>query len=94
VSRAGERANNASSTSGAGGDAARQKTGDTRAARKELTRLERQIATLEKKERRLHDELATHATNYERVAELDDELRSTVAARTEAEEAWLMLSDE
>lgn len=68
--------------------------GDSRAARKELTRLERQIATLEKREAALHDELAAHATDFAKVAELDAELRQTVAAREAAEENWLTLSDE
>ena len=68
--------------------------GDTRAARKELTRLEREIARLEKRETVLHDELATHAADYGRVAELDAQLRQVVADREAAEEAWLSLSDD
>jgi ATP-binding cassette subfamily F protein uup len=73
--------------------AARQRTGDTRSARKELTRLERQIATLDKKESKLHDELATNATDYQRIAELDEQLRTVLADKAAAEEAWLALSE-
>ncbi|MDT4943499.1 MAG: transport system ATP-binding/permease protein, partial [Pseudonocardiales bacterium] len=72
----------------------RERKGDSRAARKELTRLERQIAQLEKREVRLHDELAAHATNFAHVAELDAELRTVVADREAAEHAWLELSTE
>jgi ATP-binding cassette subfamily F protein uup len=68
--------------------------GDSRAARKELTRLERQIAQLEKREATLHDKLAAHATDFAKVADLDAELRSVVADREAAEEQWLELADE
>jgi ATP-binding cassette subfamily F protein uup len=68
--------------------------GDSRAARKELTRLERQIAQLEKREAMLHGELAAHATDFSRVAELDARLREVVSDREAAEESWLELSDD
>jgi len=74
-------------------DQRRQAKGDTRASRKELTRLEREIARLEKREAALHDELATHATDFSKVASLDAELRAVVAEREAAEEAWLTLSE-
>jgi ATP-binding cassette subfamily F protein uup len=72
----------------------RERRGDTRAARKELARLERRVDTLHKQERTLHDELAAHATDYAKVAELDARLREVVAEREAAEEAWLALADE
>jgi ATP-binding cassette subfamily F protein uup len=72
----------------------REKRGDTRAARKELTRLERQIATLERRERALHAALAEHATDFARVAELDADLRTVIADREAAEESWLLLAAE
>ena len=71
----------------------RQRKGDPRAARRELTRLERQIATLERREAALHRDLAEHATDYERVSALDAELREVVASREAAEHAWLELAD-
>ena len=59
---------------------ARRAQGDTRAdaraARRELIRLERRIATLERQEAQLHEQLAEHATDYERVLELDTRLRA------------------
>ena len=74
--------------------AAQPKTGDTRAARKELTRLEREIAKYEKQEAALHVKLAEQATDYAAVADLDAQLRTVVSAREAAEEAWLALSDD
>jgi ABC transport system ATP-binding/permease protein len=59
-----------------------------------LTRLERLVATLDKREAALHTQLAESATDYERVAELDAELREVVAAREAAEQEWLELADE
>ncbi len=68
--------------------------GDTRLAKKELARLEREIAKHEKREAELHVLMEEAATDYAKVAELDDELREVVAAREAAEEAWLELSDD
>jgi ATP-binding cassette subfamily F protein uup len=64
-----------------------------RAARKELVRLERQIAKLEERERRLHAALAEQATDYAAVAQLDAELRAVRTELEQAETAWLELSD-
>ncbi|TCO34620.1 ATP-binding cassette subfamily F protein uup [Kribbella steppae] len=59
-----------------------------RAAKKELNRIERQLAKLTETEARLHDQLATNASNYERLAELDTELRKLAEERSELETAW------
>jgi ATP-binding cassette subfamily F protein uup len=79
------------------GGAARRALGDTRAdaraARRELVRLERRIATLEREEARLHEQLATHATDHERVLELDTRLREVAAEKDGAESAWLELAE-
>ncbi|MFY1675092.1 ABC-F family ATP-binding cassette domain-containing protein [Plantactinospora sp. WMMB334] len=83
---------------GAGGGAERAdgtlSGGELRAARKELTRLERQIGKLEQREAALHDQLAEHATDYGRVAELDGQLRAVRAEREQTEEAWLTLAEQ
>ncbi len=74
------------------------KTGDTRAedrARaKELTRLERLLERLEKRETVLHTQLADAATDHEKVLALDAELRGVLAEKAEAEDAWLELADD
>jgi ATPase subunit of ABC transporter with duplicated ATPase domains len=68
--------------------------GDSRAAKKELTKLERQVAKLDTKESQLHASMAEHASDYARVAALDAELRELQAQRDELEEAWLHLSEQ
>ena len=81
----------------AGPSAARRAQGDTRAdaraTRRELIRLERRIATLERQEAQLHEELARYATDHERVLELDTRLREIGAEKDEAESAWLELAE-
>jgi len=70
----------------------RERTGDSRAARKELARLERLVAKLEEQEARLHALLAERATDYAAVQQLDAELRAVAADRAAAEEQWLQLA--
>ncbi|SHN46381.1 ABC-F family ATP-binding cassette domain-containing protein [Cryptosporangium aurantiacum] len=81
------------SDTAADGEAAGLSAADQRAAKKELSRLERQIAKLEERERKLHDRLAEHSTDFAKVAELDAELRGLQAEREAAEESWLELSE-
>lgn len=57
-----------------------------RAARKELSRLERAIAKLDERESKLHVQLADAATDPERLQKLDAELRQVVADKEAAEE--------
>jgi ATP-binding cassette subfamily F protein uup len=66
---------------------------EARVARKELGRLERQIGKLEQREAALHTELAGHATDYAKVAELDGQLKALRAEREQVEEAWLALAE-
>ncbi|TDC73129.1 ABC transporter ATP-binding protein [Micromonospora sp. KC606] len=67
---------------------------EARQARKELTRLERQIGKLDQREATLLDQLAAHATDYTKVAELDAQLKEVRAERERTEETWLLLADE
>ncbi|MEV4618083.1 ABC-F family ATP-binding cassette domain-containing protein [Asanoa sp. NPDC049573] len=67
---------------------------EVRAARKDLTRLERAVSRLTEREAALHDELATHATDYAKVADLDARLREVRAERERAEEEWLALAEQ
>jgi ABC-type multidrug transport system ATPase subunit len=66
---------------------------DQRAAKKELSRLERQIAKLDQREAVLHEQMATNATDYEKVSTLDAELREVLAERSSVEETWLELAE-
>jgi ATP-binding cassette subfamily F protein uup len=81
------------SVTGVLGTTAPVRKGDPRAARKELTRLERQISKLDAREGELHKLLVEHATDYERVNELNAQLASVIADRGTAEDAWLELSE-
>ena len=66
---------------------------DLRGAKKELARLERQLDRLEQREAALHEQLAVYATDYEKVAALDADLRGAQAERAETENAWLALAE-
>ncbi|MBM0226777.1 MULTISPECIES: ABC-F family ATP-binding cassette domain-containing protein [Micromonospora] len=67
---------------------------EVRVAKKELSRLERQVGKLEQKEAALLDQLAANATDYAKVAELDAQLKELRAERERTEEAWLALAEE
>jgi ABC transport system ATP-binding/permease protein len=69
-------------------------SGDARAARKELARIERRLAKITSAEQRLHDQLAAHATDHERVLALDAELRELAQEKTELEDQWMDLADD
>ncbi|MFE7505016.1 ABC-F family ATP-binding cassette domain-containing protein [Promicromonospora sp. NPDC057488] len=62
---------------------------DIRAAKKEVSRIERQLAKIAQKEAELHESIAQQATDYQAVARLDAELRDLVTERDELEAAWL-----
>jgi ATP-binding cassette subfamily F protein uup len=63
-------------------------------AKKDLDRLERRIERLGEREAELHDLMAGHATDHEKLLTLDAELRSVRAEREEIEEQWLELADD
>ncbi|WP_329132717.1 ABC-F family ATP-binding cassette domain-containing protein [Streptomyces sp. NBC_01476] len=74
--------------------AAKEKpAGDTRAAKKELQRIERQLDKMGDRESKLHGQIAEHATDFEKVAALDAELRALRAEREELETHWLELAE-
>jgi ATP-binding cassette subfamily F protein uup len=68
-------------------------SGDQRAASKELSRLERALDKLTKREAQLHAALAEAATNPDRLLELDAQLRDLVKEKDEVEERWLEIAD-
>jgi ATP-binding cassette subfamily F protein uup len=65
--------------------------GDTRAVKKELSRVEREIARLDKREAELHIQLAESAADFAAVAELDETLRAVQAEKSALEDSWLEL---
>jgi ATP-binding cassette subfamily F protein uup len=74
--------------------AQRGSTGDSRAARKELTRIERRLEKIAAEESRLHEEIAANATDHEKVFGLDTALRGLADERTGLEERWLEVAEE
>jgi ATP-binding cassette subfamily F protein uup len=68
--------------------------GDTRAAKKELARVEREIGRLDKEHDKLLAELAEKAADYSAVAALDEQVREVERRKAELEDTWLELSDQ
>ena len=66
----------------------------SRQARKDLARIEAQLATLSRQIDRLHQQMAGAASDYVRLAELQNELASTTARQSELEEAWLVTAED
>lgn len=65
---------------------------DQRAARKELTRLERQLDRLACQEAELQGRIVEHAADPDAFRELDDTLRTVLSEKDELETRWLELS--
>ncbi|MDR2984376.1 MAG: ABC transporter ATP-binding protein, partial [Nocardiopsaceae bacterium] len=63
--------------------------GDLREAKKELAKLDRQLARLTSKEADLHAALASASADYQRLIELGDELRGVQADKAALEDRWL-----
>jgi ATP-binding cassette subfamily F protein uup len=68
--------------------------GDTRAAKKELQRIERQLDKVGDKEKTLHARITENATDFAKVAEIDAELRALREEREDLEMRWLELADD
>ncbi|MFJ9829317.1 ABC-F family ATP-binding cassette domain-containing protein [Streptomyces sp. NPDC101160] len=67
---------------------------DARAAKKELQKVERQLDKVSEKETKLHAQIAENATDFEKVAKLDAELRELAGEREELEMRWLELAED
>jgi ATPase subunit of ABC transporter with duplicated ATPase domains len=64
-----------------------------RQARKDLARLEQQIARLDERLNALQGEMATIASNYERLIELQRDIEALQASKNQLELAWLEAAD-
>ncbi len=62
---------------------------EQREAKKAMSRIDRQLTKVSNREADLHAELAEHATDYEKLAELDVKLREVTAEKEALEEEWL-----
>jgi len=67
--------------------------GATRAARKEIQRLERVLDRLGERETELHAAMAASATDHDRLRELQAELEAHVTERERLEAAWLDVAE-
>ena len=67
---------------------------DLRQARKDLARLERQLAKLDEREAKINESLAVHGSDYDKIIELDAQLKTVRQERAEVEEAWLELAEQ
>ena len=65
-----------------------------RAARKELQRLDRQLARISDREAGLTAALAEQASDYTRLIELGAELRAVQDEKGRLEEQWLAVAEE
>jgi ATP-binding cassette subfamily F protein uup len=83
----------AKGVSNSAGASAGTNAAQERLNQKELSKLERQIKKFDERETKLHADLATHATDFETVAELNEELREVQKGKEDAEEAWLALAE-
>ncbi|MBM7413789.1 MULTISPECIES: ABC-F family ATP-binding cassette domain-containing protein [Nocardiaceae] len=82
-------------TSGGGAKPAAAKGGaDERAARKELSKLERSLVKLDDRVRALHTSLAEAATDPATLQSLNAELLTVVAEKDSVEERWMELAEE
>ena len=64
-----------------------------RTRKKELARLESQLAKVDSEIERIHDAMAASATDFERLAALDTDLRAARARKDELEDAWLLAAE-
>ncbi|MEU1790478.1 ABC-F family ATP-binding cassette domain-containing protein [Streptomyces sparsogenes] len=74
--------------------AAQKSAAEQRAAKKELQKIERRLDRIGEQEAELHERIAEHATDFEKVAELDARLRELTAEREELETRWLELAED
>jgi ATP-binding cassette subfamily F protein uup len=66
---------------------------DARQARKELARIESQLSKVERRIKRLHEQMADSASDYGRLADLQHQLTAATDEQASLEEAWLTTAD-
>ena len=79
----------AAAPAGGEGTAPRRGSAEVREARKAMARVEKQLARLQAEEEELHAALVRHASDFEKLGELDVRLRAVTAEREALEEEWL-----
>ena len=67
---------------------------ELRVARKDLSRLERQLVKLDDRVTKINESLARHGSDYGKIVELDAQLKAVQEERGQVEEAWLELAEQ
>ena len=92
-SRALDRSENRLETPRTAGGPAAASAADVRAARKEMSRIERRLDRISAEEARLHDEMARSAADHQVVLRLDADLRAMQREREDLETEWLSAAE-
>jgi ATPase subunit of ABC transporter with duplicated ATPase domains len=79
--------------SGSGASASRQSAADLRGAKKDLSRIDRQLAKLAAREDRIHVEMAAKAADHTAVLALNNTLRAILDERETLELEWLSVAE-
>ena len=85
--------NSSSTSTPPTGDKPRSDAALERARKKELARLESQLSKVDSEIERIHKAMTTAATDFEKLAALDADLRTARARKDELEEAWLLAAE-
>ena len=75
------------------GDRPRSDAALKRARKKELARLESQLSKVDSEIERIHAAMTASATDFEKLAALDADLRAARTRKDELEEAWLLAAE-
>ncbi|MFI6075276.1 ABC-F family ATP-binding cassette domain-containing protein [Actinoplanes sp. NPDC051343] len=67
---------------------------EARQARKDLVRLERQLGKLEERVFKINEKLADHGSDYEKIVELEAQLKAVQEERGRVEQEWLELAEQ
>ncbi len=89
--RAGSGSSSAAAAAGADGASVTDapSPAETRQTRKDLARIESQLAKLDRRVTKLHEQMAETASDYGKLAELQQQLTVATTEQTELEDAWL-----
>ncbi|MBB2945980.1 ATPase subunit of ABC transporter with duplicated ATPase domains [Actinoplanes lutulentus] len=68
--------------------------GELRQARKDLSRLERQMDKLTEKESKINEKLAQHGSDYDKIVEFEAQLKAVREEKEQAELEWLELAEQ
>jgi ATP-binding cassette subfamily F protein uup len=69
-------------------------SGEVRQARKDLSRLERQLVKLDERVLKINEKLADQGSDYEKIIELEAQLKAVQEERGQVEEQWLELAEQ